>query len=78
MICDFLHIFMTFQVLDPFRVDNDRGKFCGSNIPPTIQSSSFALDVYFTSDATITRPGFNVTVYFIERGVLIFFQKTGC
>ncbi|KAJ8039372.1 Cubilin [Holothuria leucospilota] len=58
------------QVLD-YTLDgsaNPIGTFCGSYIPRTIYSSSTDLELSFYSDYTITRPGFQATFYFIDRG----------
>lgn len=43
------------------------GTYCGSNKPPTMQSTSHAFTIVFRSDDTISREGFEANYQFIDE-----------
>lgn len=60
------------EIYDGIVVDRDNagkpiGKYCGTNKPPTMLSTSHAFTIFFRSDESITGEGFEAKYEFIDE-----------
>ncbi|KAI5646194.1 CUB domain-containing protein [Phthorimaea operculella] len=59
--------YVTLTEIDENNENIDLGKYCGTNLPPAITTSTNKLKIYFKSDISIQLDGFSVSYEFLDE-----------